>query len=573
MKANGTDTVKLSATTSADTQVVKLSDDNNNIENAEVTLAGAFGTNLDVDVSSFLTSLKVTGGVAGETLTITNAHTSTTVDMSGVASDITLTAGSGNQTVKTGSGDDTLTNAAGNKTIELGAGDDTFSSTVALITKDDSVTAGDGTDTLKLTSVDTIAAASFASVSGFERLAVNQGNLGGDKTIDFDNFVDTFARVSVGATNDRVVTLDNAATAFNDLRFTKDFQATPVAVTTAEVTLNRKTDGTDDALSLNIAGGNTVKTLTLNDEEAITFTASGTGTATITTLNVSDATSFNISGGNTLTISTLAGESKLASIDASSATAVVNINASDSMVNMTVTGNASSAGKLTIDTGAGTDTITGTYTGDDFNGGGGNDTISGLGGADTIDGDGGNDTVTGGAGADKFVLGEGSDTVTDFDITADEIKLDLSGIKAFKNDGTAVDIVQIDQTATSVADTNVLKGAVITGAIDLNSLTGNENLLVLDGTVAQSALTTVLGTGGTFAVTFQTQFDDNDAYVVLSTDGTNAYLNAVSNNKGSNIADGSTLAASEMTTSLIATLSGVSDVGDWTSLNEMTYIA
>ena len=73
MKTNQTDTVKLHATVTTDSQVVELNDANNNIENAEITLAGAATTNLDVDVSSF-TNLTVKDGVAGEILTITNAH-------------------------------------------------------------------------------------------------------------------------------------------------------------------------------------------------------------------------------------------------------------------------------------------------------------------------------------------------------------------------------------------------------------------------------------------------------------------------------------------------------------------
>jgi Ca2+-binding RTX toxin-like protein len=516
--------------------------------------------------------LKVDGGAAAETLTVTNSHTSATVDMSGVASNITATAGAGTQTYKTGSGGDTFTNATGAKTVELGAGNDTFLTTVALITKLDSTIAGDGTDTLKLSTIDTIAATAFASVSGFERLAMDQTNLGGDKTFDMANLSDSFSRVSIGATNDKVVTLDNVDASMNDLRFTKTFAA--AAVTTAEAVFDRLTDTTADAVSLNLASGNTIKTLSLLDEETITITVSGAAaTGTITTLNVSDVTSMVLSGANTLVITTLAGESKLASIDASGATVAATINAADSMVNMTVTGNANSSGALAITTGAGTDTITGSYTGDTLSGGIGNDTISGLSGADTIDGDGGNDTLTGGGAADTFRIAEGTDTITDFSIAGgDKLSIDVSGVEARAQDGTAIDWVQVDKTAASVGNTDVLKGSLITGAIDLNTLTGNENMLVLNGTVATSALGTVIGTGGTFAVTHETTIADNDGFLVLHTDGTNAYLQLVSLD-GTAVTNGNVMAPAVIGTNLITTLTGVTDLSGWTTANEVASVA
>ena len=170
MKTNQTDTVKLHATVTTDSQVVELNDANNNIENAEITLAGAATTNLDVDVSSFLTNLTVKDGVAGETLTITNAHTSSTLDMSTVAMNTTATLGAGTQTAKFGSGGDTITSAAGVKTVTLGAGNDVFNTTVAQLgtasSSWDSVNAGDGTDTLNLTTISAMSAEAGQNLTG-----------------------------------------------------------------------------------------------------------------------------------------------------------------------------------------------------------------------------------------------------------------------------------------------------------------------------------------------------------------------------------------------------------------------
>jgi hypothetical protein len=312
----------------------------------------------------------------------------------------------------------------------------------------------------------------------------------------------------------------------------------------------------------------------LLDEETITVTVSGSGTGTITTFNVLDVTGMVLSGGNTLVVSGLVGESKLASIDASGATVAATINASDSMVNMTVSGNANSAGALVITTGAGTDTLTGSNVGDTLLGGIGNDTISGFAGADTLDGDGGNDTLTGGSGEDIFRTGEGADTIADFSVAGlDNLSIDVSGVEARAQDGSAIDWVQVDKAATSVGNTDVLKGSLITGAIDLNTLTGNENMLVLNGTVATSALSTVIGTGGSFAVTAETTLADNDGFLVLHTDGTNAYLQLVGNDAGGNVTNGNTMAVAAISVNLITTLTGVTDLSGWTTANEVASVA
>lgn len=67
---------------------------------------------------------------------------------------------------------------------------------------------------------------------------------------------------------------------------------------------------------------------------------------------------------------------------------------------------------LTINGGAGDDTLTGSAAVDTFFGGTENDTISGLGGADSIDGGDGNDSILGGTGADTVNGTLGDDVFT-----------------------------------------------------------------------------------------------------------------------------------------------------------------
>jgi hypothetical protein len=534
---------------------------------------------LDVDVSSFGTSLKVSGGAAGNTLTVANAHTSATLDLSGVASAITSTLGAGTQTANFGTAGDTITMAAGAKTLDAGAGNDTVSTTVALVGATDTIKGGDGTDTLQLTSIAAITAASFAKVEGFERLVLNQANLGGDITIDLDNFNSTFSRVTIGDSDNDTVTIDNAGSSFSDLRYSFDLQATPTAVTDSKITLNRKTDNASNEVTLSIAGGNTLKALDLADEETITIAGTGTGTVTITAATVTDATKLIYTGSNAIAHANAAGglvnEGQLATVDATALTGALTLNASASVVDLALTGNATSGGAIVFVAGAGADTITGGFAGDTLNGGIGVDTISGGAGADTIDGDSGNDSYTGGGGSDIMITGEGSDTITDFSFGAsgDQIRLDLSGINANLGDGAnAITFVEGDLDTGNAANNDNIVANVITGATDLDNIADGGNLLVLNGTVSQSGLETALSLGGTFALTLGAAMANDTAYLVLHTDGTNAYLTAVSNTSGTSIANGDTLTTAELATNVITTFSGISSLAAYNADNDTTII-
>ena len=490
MKVNGTDTVKLSATVSADGQVVELNDSNNNIENAEITLAGAATTNLDVDVSSFLTSLKVSGGVADESLVITNAHTSATLNMSGVVSDVTATLGAGTQTASFGSGDDAVTSATGVKTVTLGAGDDTFTTTVAQLgtaaASWDSVNAGDGTDTLALTTMTAVTAEAGANLTGFERLSIT-GDVGAAASQNMAAFGSTFTRITVGDTDDDLLTLTNVASSFSDLRISAAAEAD------TEVALERVIDTSTDSLAVTIARGETVKVMTINDEETGTFAQSGSaGNVVITTLNNGDMTGMTVSGAGNFTVTNAMSSTVLTSVDASAATGAVSVSAANSLAAITATGNALDGGVFTFTGGSGNDTITGGIGNDVLGGGAGTDTISGGAGADDITGGDGADTLTGGTGLDAFfysaatVATQGADTITDFTASqGDEISIDIA--TAGGAAGTADALVLVDANGEAAngitnADLVVIEDVIVvdvsgTAAADLTAI----NAVLSDG--------------------------------------------------------------------------------------------
>jgi len=559
MKTNGTDTVDLTATVTADTQVVELNDANNNIENVEVTLAGAFTTNLDIDVSSFTTSVKVDGGAAGETLTITNAHTATTLDMSGAASDVTATLGAGTQTASFGSGGDTITSAAGVKTVTLGAGNDTFNTSVAQLgtaaASWDTVNAGDGTDTLNLTTIAAVTAEAGTGLTGFERLDMTDAAATAI-TMNLAAFGSTFSRVTVGDTNNALVTITNVATGFRDLRFDA------AAETDTEAALERTIDSAANELDITIAGGETIKVITANDEETVNFAQTGTGNVVVSTLNVTDATAMTIAQAGDFTITNALSATSIASVNASAATGAVNLSAANSTVAITATGNTLAGGVFTFTGGSGADTITGGLAADVLVGGLGADTFVGNGAIDTMTGGGGNDTYTGGAGADIYIVGAGSDTITDFAVGAanDDVHLDLSDLEA-QSGSDLVNVGDAGTTASaSVAHTDTITYNTITGATDLDAVAAAANVLVLNGASvgSTSELETALETGGAFALTMGNDNPDaGDAFLVLYDNGANSYLATVEFT--ATVADNGLAASGALIASNAITFTGIAD--------------
>ena len=295
------------------------------------------------------------------------------------------------------------------------------------LTKNHTVAGGDGTDTI------TVSAASYSStattqnaanVSGFEVLGISAGGSADVRAFSGNTGLTTFSAAGTA-------TLTGLSTAAATLT---------AAATGATVTVTRATDGTADAMTVNLSATTpgTFTALSIVDEETITIASGGTaaGDNVITTMTATDATSLTVTGARSLTVGTLTGATALATLNAGAHTgAVFSIVASNSAANMVVTGSAGAhatdgAVVNTITTGTGNDSITGGAFYDSLTGGTGNDTIvggagndklfgnanndvlDGGDGDDTVDGDVGNDSLTGGAGNDTILASTGSDTVS-----------------------------------------------------------------------------------------------------------------------------------------------------------------
>ena len=390
----------------------------NGIETINLTSTGAASGNSTnatrVTVASDALDKLVVTGEANARLTVNFAGASGT-DVSTL--DASKSTGGVNASITVG--------FSGNASIVGGAGNDSF--TLGTMSKYQTVTGGEGTDTITVSAASYSATATTqnaANVSGFEVLGVSAGGSADVRSFSGNTGLATFSAAGSA-------TLSGLSTAAATVT---------AAATGTTVTVTRATDGTADAMTVNLSAPTpgTFTAVSIVDEETITLASGGTATGdnTITTLTATDATSLTVTGARSLTVGTLAGATALATLNAGAHTgAVLNINASNSAVNMTVTGSAGAnatdgAVVNTITTGTGNDSITGGAFYDLLTGGTGNDTIVGGAGNDQLygnanndvldggegddllDGDVGNDSLTAGAGNDTIQASSGNDTVS-----------------------------------------------------------------------------------------------------------------------------------------------------------------
>lgn len=391
----------------------------NGIETINLTSTGAASGNSTnstrVTVASDALDKLVVTGEANARLTVNFAGASGT-DVSTL--DASKSTGGVNASITVGS--------SGNASIVGGAGNDAF--TLGTMSKYQTVTGGDGTDTITVSAAaysSTATTQTAANVSGFEVLSVAASGSADVRAFSGNAGLASFEAAGASATLSGLSTAAATVTA-------KAIGGT--------VTVTRATDGTTDAMTVNLSATTpgTYTAVSIADEETITLASGGTdtGSNTITTLTATDATSLTVTGARSLTVGTLAGATALATLNAGAHTgAVLNINASNSAANMTVTGSAGAnatdgAVVNTITTGTGNDSITGGAFYDLLTGGTGNDTIVGGAGNDQlygnanndvldggegddlVDGDVGNDSLTAGAGNDTVQASSGNDTVS-----------------------------------------------------------------------------------------------------------------------------------------------------------------
>jgi len=214
--------------------------------------------------------------------------------------------------------------------------------------------------------------------------------------------------------------------------------------------------------------------LGLGGEETINLD-SADGAITLATGLTSTSTKTIVAiGDNAIDVSVADGVN-VATVDASAMTAAFTGEFQASIVPMTVTG-STAAHILNVNTGAGSDTVTGSLSddvidlnngNDTANGNAGDDTLNGNGGADTLNGDAGDDTIDGGAGNDVISSGAGTDGVTGG--LGGDAMTGGTGVETYVQAATA----SVAPSAKSTADgANFAAGDTLTFANGVDVITG-----------------------------------------------------------------------------------------------------
>jgi len=304
-----------------------------------------------------------------------------------------------------------------------------------------------------------------------------------------------------------------------------------ITMTTTAANINNLTFGSGNdtitvatAETVTIVGGDGVDTLVAGaDMDTTTFSGFEVLDATANITNIDSgqlATAMSIVDG-TVTID-----------NANTATIDMSVHSVNAAVTFTVTGALdgtvfSSTQALNITGNANNDSLTGTANADTISGGAGVDTIRGAAGADTY---------TGGTGADNFVLSGGADTITDYAALSDNVQFDHSDLTtaAAVFAATTIDLVELDDASDIAgAEAAVIQEIEDQAGGAAEAATANSNLFILLGeTYANNAAMVDGIETGDHEITTHADVAVDDGFLVVWSDGTNAYVSMVNVDNG-----------------------------------------
>jgi hypothetical protein len=456
----------------AGVDVVNIIDGSTAGNDISLTL-GDYATALTIDASALDTGT----GSADETLTVSGAKATKVLNITGGAGADTITGGAVNDIINGADGKDSIIGSAGgNDSINAGAGDDTINMG-AVLTTDDTINGGEGTDILSVTA---LSSAALTNVTNVETLSLS----GATSTATLTSNL-SFTSIDMGSVDDtaQVLTLSTGYTNAT----TVSVDAGDKVVNTANVALTVTAVAADlQAVdSTTITGGTGVDTLIVtadNTTANIVATSTSTLITNVDVINVidgGDVTTGTITAGKDITID-VASYATALTIDASvldAGTLVSNVLTNDEV--LTVTGTSTKT--LNVTGGGGADTITGSSasTGDTLKGGDGNDTFTMVGNLTF------QDEINGGLGTDTISLNGAGYTDSAFFSVSNLEQLSF----------TAAAMITLDSRADTAGITTVngFGGDVVTvGGLFNNDLTYNLTSVgknLLDGSASTSVIT------------------------------------------------------------------------------------
>lgn len=449
------------------------------------TIQAVAGSTADNDIVIALHANMVSGA---NTLTVdasglSNSNATLTLSSAGFNANSTLS-------VTGGSGADTITGSSEKSNFAGGAGNDVFRFDSSVLDANDTVSGGDGTDTIQLTNdtgsyVDT----DFTSVTGVEVVSAN-GAANWSATFNGNADAAGFTTVTSEAGSNTTVTLGSAFD--NDLRINLSDGADTVAAASSNAAVTVSTNAANYTTADSLAGGGGT-----GDVIRVTM---GAGGETAVFGNVSGFETITVvgSGDNDVTLTmndTMIAANGSLTVDA---TDLSNSNATLTLTSAETTTTAT----LTVNGGAGADTIIGGSEKSNFSGNAGNDVFrfdaAVLASTDTISGGDGTDSIqisanhANGVTDSDFLNITGVETLT-VSATGNQVvatfnaNADASGISTVTGVGAANDVITL--------------GSAFDNALRVNLATGND---VINASASAGTIT---------AYAASAAFDANDTII------------------------------------------------------------
>lgn len=449
------------------------------IQGFDTTQAGSITINGGgkVDMGLLAGAVK-TVNASASTGDVTFTASTYTGTAAGVTNGLTVTTGSGNDSV-------TLSGVA-TASANTGAGNDTVTVVGGTLTAGAVLNGGDGTDTLVLSSADAVAAganttagaALRATYSNFETLAISDalgatleaGRLGFGSSVRFDTVL--------GAAREVTGLVDGATLAFRAAADAADGNVLTATVTGAAT---RTTDTLNLNLAANLAQGdnfnvrvaiNGINNIVVNANDRVDNVVDNNALVGASDNGPDEGYTLFLTNAASLNTVTVKGASQFIYAADAGSTALKTIDATASTGNNTLDVSAfAGLERVTVKAGNGNNTINGSNQafGDAIIGGTGRDTIDAGVGADAITGGGGRDTFivnTAAAASDSGATNltvAGIDKISDFGAVtaaiaaATNVGLTVGGFAAVTTNpgGTNADVIDLTVIEVGVDATNV----------------------------------------------------------------------------------------------------------------------
>jgi uncharacterized membrane protein len=568
------------------------------------TLNGGAGNDTFTFAANMSLSDSVDGGDGTDTITATlssetaNQRIGTVSNVENITLNFAQTAGSFNATggsfttittnVDAASDDVTINNLTSSQTVKILDGAADYDD-VALDYSDDATANIQFGDSATVVVDD---------VTTTDAQTVNITSIGGtDSTtglVTLDGTDTDFVTVASGANDSGLTTEAFAVDNIHTLSLTTTHTnshitlGTSVLATAGELTTLTITAGGDDSSDIDItalgateaAAALETVTLTAADEADIEVDSLDAEAATLTSITATASTS-----GSSIAVSAAITAASVTTITASAVSGATVDFAGD--IDITTIGTISFSGAGTINMDASDSVIT---TLEQISAGGTSGTVAidmtDLAGATTFTLGTGTNTVTVGKGNDTVHLAsaDGTDslimntagsitTVHNFQTGAsgDIFYIDLSGLNTDISGGSIVDLDDNDVGSGATTATTVAYYSVSAGAVDLDSATASDNVLVLSDTLS-TALDTALEAGGAYATTTAADndgFEAGDAILVLWSDGEDSYLSTATIGT---TRDDAAIQAADLTVANVMVFKGVTDADDIVEANLGTTI-